>query len=99
MTIEERINQANDKVMDLFLNARPVWTDVRPAIEVVPGMRKNLILHPGPPIDKDNIVFPLKNSISGAAVHEGLAENVDEAWKKVLSGEIEIAPAQDYHCG
>lgn len=99
MTIEQRIDKANEKVMELFLNARPVWTDVRPAIEVVPGMKKNLILHPGPPIDKSRIVFPLKNSISGAAVHEGLAKNVDEAWEKVLSGEIEIAPAQNYSCG
>ena len=99
MTVEERINEANGKVMDMFLNGRPVWTDVRPALEVVPGMKKNLILHPGPPIDKEHIVFPLKNSISGAAVHEGLAKNVDEAWNMVLSGEIEIAPAQEYSCG
>lgn len=99
MTIEERINSANEKVMDLFLNANLVWTDVVPAIDVVPGMKKNLILHPGPPIDKAHIVFPLKNSISGAAVHEGLAKTTDEAWEKVLRGEIEIAPAQDYHCG
>ena len=58
MTVEERINEANGKVMDMFLNGRPVWTDVRPALEVVPGMKKNLILHPGPPIDKEHIVFP-----------------------------------------
>ncbi len=99
MTIEEQIEKANAEVMSLFLNARPVWTDVRPAIEVVPGMKKNLILHPGPPIDLKNTVFPIKNSICGAAVHEGLAKNVEEAWEKVLSGEIETAPAQNYSCG
>ncbi len=98
MTIEERITKANEKVMEIFLTGRPVWTDVRPAIEVVPGMRKNLILHPGPPIDKDHIVFPLRNSISGAAVHEKLADTVEEAWRMVLAGEIEIAPAQNYQC-
>ncbi len=99
MTIEETINEANSRVMDVMLNGRPVWTDVRRALDVVPGMKKNLILHPGPPIEKENIVFPLKNSISGAAVHEHLAKNTEEAWQKVLSGEIEIAPAQDYSCG
>ncbi len=72
MTIEERITKANEKVMEIFLTGRPVWTDVRPAIEVVPGMRKNLICIRGPPIDKDHIVFPLRNSISGAAFHKSL---------------------------
>ena len=98
MTIEERITIANERVMDIFLKGRPVWTDVRPAIEVVPHMKENLILHPGPPIDTTRIVLPLKTSISGAAVHEGLAKTTDEAWNKVLAGEIEIAPAQDYQC-
>ncbi len=98
MTIEERINAANAKVMDIILNGRPVWVDVQRAIDVVPGMKKNLILHPGPPIEKDKIVFPIKNAISGAAVHEGLASNIAEAWEKVLSGEIEIAPSQNYAC-
>lgn len=96
MTIEERINIANDRVMDILINGRPVWTDVRMAGDVIPGMKKNLILHPGPPIDKENIVFPIKNAICGAAVHEGLAKSTEEAWQMVLSGSIEIAPAQDY---
>lgn len=96
MTIEERINIANDRVMDILINGRPVWTDVRMAGDVIPGMKKNLILHPGPPIDKENIVFPIKNAICGAAVHEGLANSTEEAWQMVLSGSIEIAPAQDY---
>lgn len=98
MDVKETINKANSQVMDIILNGRPVWTDVRRAIDVVPGMKKNLILHPGPLIEKEHIVFPLKNSISGAAVHEGLANSVEEAWEKVLAGEIEIAPAQNYHC-
>ncbi len=98
MNIEERINLANERVMDILLSGHPVWTDVRKSIEVVPGMKKNLILHPGPPIEKENIVFPLKNSICGAAVHEGLASSVTKAWDMVLAGEIEIASAQDYSC-
>lgn len=98
MTIEELINSANDRVMKIILNGRPVWKDVMPAIQVVPGMKKNLILHPGPPINKTDPVFPMKNSISGAVVHEGLAKNLDQAWQMVLSGEITIAPAQDYAC-
>ena len=37
MTIEQRVNEANQKVMDILLNGRPVWKDVRPALEAIPG--------------------------------------------------------------
>lgn len=98
MTIERKVEAANQKVMDIFLNAKPFWTDLRPAGEVIPGMKKNLILHPGPPIAPTDMVGPMRTSICGAAVHEGLAKTVDEAWELVLRGEIETAPAQAYNC-
>jgi hypothetical protein len=41
-------------------------------------------------------VKPLKTSISGAAVHEGLAKNVADAWEMVLHGEIILKPALDH---
>lgn len=98
MTVPEQIKEANDKVMDIFLNARPVWTDVRPAIEVVPGMTANTVLIPGPPIAAENLPIPLRTAVSGAAVHEGLAKNLDEAWDMVLRGEIKVEASQDYNC-
>ena len=79
MTVPEQIKLANDKVMDIFLNARPVWTDVRPAIEVVPGMTANTVLIPGPPIAAENLPIPLRTAVSGAAVHEGLDTQLGEA--------------------
>ena len=99
MSVAEKVAAANQKVMDIFLNGRPVWTDVKPAIEAVEGMEKNLILVPGPPIEAKDLPIPLKTAVSGAAVHDGLAKDVDEAWEMVLRGEIRIAPSQDYNCG
>lgn len=98
MTVPEQIKQANDKVMDILLNARPVWTDVRPAIEVVPGMTPNTVLIPGPPIAAEKLPTPLRTAVSGAAVHEGLAKDLDEAWEMVLRGEIKVEASQDYNC-
>ena len=49
MTIEQRVNEANQKVMDILLNGRPVWKDVRPALEAIPGMTRESILVAGPP--------------------------------------------------
>ncbi len=63
MNAAEKVAQANARVMEIFTKARPVWTDVRPAIEVVPGMKKNLILHPGPPISPEKLPIPLRLSL------------------------------------
>ncbi len=98
MTVPEQIKEANEKVMDILLHARPVWTDVRPAIEVVPGMTANTVLIPGPPIEVERLPIPLRTAVSGAAVHEGLAKNLDEAWEMVLRREIQVKASQDYNC-
>ncbi len=98
MTVPEQIAQANEKVIHIFTAARPVWTDVRPAIDVVPGMTKTTVMIPGPPIAACDLPIPLKTSVSGAVVHEGLAKNIDEAWQMVLAGEIQIQSSQDYSC-
>ena len=98
INLEHKINEANQKVMEIFLNGRPKWIDVKPAGEVIPGMGKNLILVAGPPIESELRVKPVQVAICGAAVYEGLAANMEEAWKKVLSGDIQVASGQDYGC-
>ena len=98
MTIEQQVNAANAQVMDIYLKARPVWVDVRPALEAVPGMTKTLILLPGPPLPVDQITPPIRTSICGAAMHEGLASSMEEAWAMVEAGKIQLAAAQDYQC-
>lgn len=99
MTAAEKVERANSRVMEIFLTARPIWTDLRPAIEVIPGMKENTVLMPGPPIEPERLPTPLRTSICGAAVHEGLAKDLDEAWGMVLAGEIDVQPAQNYNCG
>jgi hypothetical protein len=99
MTLQERIAAANDKAIDIMQNGRPVWTDVKPAIDVIPGMTKNTILIAGPPITVDRIVQPVRTAICGALVYEGLAKDAGEAWKLVESGKITVAPGQDYGTG
>ena len=99
MSAAERVAAANKKVMEIMTKARPVWIDVKPAIEVVPGMKRNLILIPGPPIAPEDLPIPLKTAVSGAAVHDGLAKNTEEAWEMVLRGEIEINASQNHSSG
>lgn len=95
--IKRQIEHANERVMDVLLNGQPTWVDVQPAASAIPGFEKNMLLHPGPPFQSvDKIVPALRTSLCGAAVHEGLAATVDEAWKKIEAGEIVLKPAQDY---
>ena len=99
MTIEERVNEANRQVLEILTKGRPRWVDVRPALEVIPGMTPETILMPGPSIETERITLPLRTSICGAAIHEGLAKTKEEAWKLVEEGKIMVASSQNYNCG
>ena len=97
MTVEQQINQANEQVMDILLRGQPVWVDVRPAIEAIPGMTKNTVFHPGPPYTSpDEIPYPIQTSICGALMHEGLAASREEAWKLVEDGKVNLCSSQNY---
>ncbi|NLO85809.1 MAG: DUF1116 domain-containing protein [Clostridiales bacterium] len=98
MNIREKIEQANQEVMKIMLEGQPTWVDVQPAGDVIPNMQKNMILYAGPVIAADQIVKPVRVAISGAAVHDGLAKDMQEAWQKVLAGEIVIDSGQNYGC-
>ena len=53
--IKEKIGEANKNAIDKVLASNPVLVDVKSAIEVVPGMKKNMIMHAGPPTDWQNM--------------------------------------------
>lgn len=99
MTIAQKVNAANARVMEILTQARPRWTDVRPAREAVPGMTATTVLVPGPPLPAERLTPPIRTSVCGAAVHERLAKTKEEAWEMVLRGEITVASAQDHRCG
>ena len=46
MTVPEKVAAANAKVIEIMTKGRPVWTDVLPALEAVPGMEPNLPARP-----------------------------------------------------
>ncbi|MBI2880378.1 MAG: DUF1116 domain-containing protein [Candidatus Tectomicrobia bacterium] len=92
MEIKERIDRANEEVIQRFLDSQPVWVDVRKAIDVVPGMTPALILHSGPPIAWERMCFVQRESVIGAVLFEGLAKTPGEAEKRVAAGEIRLEP-------
>lgn len=98
MTIEQRINAANNQAVEILTKARPRWTDVQKALDVIPGMTSHTVLVPGPPLPIEQLTYPIRTSICGAVMHEKLAKTMDEAWEMVQSGKITLASAQDHQC-
>lgn len=93
--IKAVIEEANKKALDIMLSAEPYWTGVRPAIEAVPGMKQNTILHAGPPIEWERMCGVQRRGIIGGILHEGLAGTEEEAIRLVENGNIEVLSAMD----
>ena len=89
---------ANQTVVERFCAADPVLIDVRPAIEVVPGMRANMILTSGAPLSSEQYSGGQRRAILNAAVFEGLAKSEAEAEQKLSSGEITVEPCHHHGC-
>lgn len=94
MTIN--IDQANQKAIDAFMEARPVVVGVAKAKDVIPGMHDNLFLHAGPPCTWDRMSGPVRGAMIGAMLLEGKANSPEEAETKLKAGEIEFAPCHHY---
>lgn len=91
------IEKANQEALKRVLDAQPVWVDVQKAIDVIPGMKKNMLLHAGPPVTWERMSGPQKGAVMGALVYEGLAKTPEEAAELAASGEIIFEPNHHHH--
>ncbi len=90
------IEEANNKAVSIILEAKPALTGISTAGEVIPGMRKNLILHSGPPVTWENMCGPMRGGVIGGLIYEGEAGNQAEAEELAASGEIEFEPCHHH---
>jgi hypothetical protein len=90
------IEAANQAALSRMMEARPILKGVAVAREVIPGMRDNLLLHAGPPIDWARASGPLRGALIGAALFEGLAKGEAEATAALERGELEIQPCHHH---
>ena len=90
------ITDPNAIAYDRMVRSHPWLVGVRPAGEVVPTLRRNMILHAAPPIAWREMSDLLRGGMIGAALFEGLAKTPEEAIAKAAAGEIEFGAAQDY---
>jgi len=90
------IDKANQEATQKMIEARAMLTGLGKAINVIPGMRDNLLLHAGPPITWERASGPMRGAITGALIFEGKAKNETEAKALVESGEIELEPCHHH---
>ena len=90
------MKQANLEAAERMMSARPMLRSVDIARNVIPGMRDNLLLHAGPPIEWERMSGPLRGAVIGALIFEGLAEDERAALALVEAGEIDFAPCHHH---
>ncbi len=90
------IDAANSTVMDIILRGMPELVGLARAIDVIPGMTPDLILHAGPPIAWDRMCGPMRGAVIGGLIYEGKASTPEEAEKLAASDAIKYAPCHEH---
>jgi len=90
------IATANTEAMRRILSSKPFLIGMGKAIDVIPGMKKNLLLHAGPPVTWGKMCGPMRGAVIGALIYEGLAKTFDEAENLAASGKIEFSPCHEH---
>ncbi|HBC47028.1 MAG TPA: hypothetical protein DCZ43_08280, partial [candidate division Zixibacteria bacterium] len=70
-----KIEVANEIAVKKIIDGKTVLIGLEKAIDVIPGMKKNLILHAGPPITWERMCGPMKGAVIGALIYEGMAKD------------------------
>jgi hypothetical protein len=94
----DAVEQANAEVALRLCQAEPTLVDVRPALDVVPGMTPGTILTSGAPLAWEEYTGGQRDGIIGAALFEGLASTAEEAIAALDHGDITVASCQEHAC-
>lgn len=92
----KRIDEANQVAVQRIKEAHPFLVGMGTALEVIPGMHENLILHAGPPVDWEDMCGPMQGAVIGALLFEKRAKDEDEARRLAASGTIQFAPCNEH---
>lgn len=95
---DPQIDRANHVAVERMLAARPVITDIQPALTAIPAaFEQRKLLHAGPPITWDRMCGPMRGAIIGACLYEGWASDEAEALQQAANGEIAFEPCHHYN--
>ena len=86
---------ANDRAVAAMQAAEPRVVGIGRAGDLLPDLDERTLLHAGPPIDWADMCGPLRGAIIGAAVHEGIAADPEEAARLAERGGLRFGPCHD----
>lgn len=95
--MKNKVEEANSIATERILKSTALLVNVRPAIEAIPSMKSNSILHAGPPIEWKRMCEPMKGAIVATIIFEGLADDWDEAVKLIEQDEIVFSPNNEHN--
>src|SRR4051794_17779956 len=87
---------ANDLALDRFYAGQPQLVDVTKALDVIPGMRRDLVLTSGPTMPWPEYTGGQRRAILGSVVYEGLATDLAAAARALDSGAVTVEGCQDH---
>jgi len=93
----KHIENANREAMKRMLSGDPVLVDVIPAGDAIPDLKDGMILHAGPPIDWQHMCGPMRGAVTGIAVFEGWAADLQTAAEMAADGAFDFHP--NHHFG
>jgi hypothetical protein len=79
-----------------MMEARPLLRRVGRALDLVPGMVPDLLLHAGPPIDWQRAAGPLRGALVGALLYERRARDENEARALIERGQVRLEPCHHH---
>lgn len=71
LVADPEVDRANAEAVSGMLAARPSWVGLGSALDVIPGMRADLLLHSGPPLRWEDASGPMRGALEGALRLEG----------------------------
>ncbi len=90
------IEKANEKAIRIILRGMPRLVALERAIDVIPGMNEDTVLHAGPPVAWERMCGPMRGAILGSLIYEGKAKTPGEAERMAASGEVTFAPCHEH---
>ena len=90
------IEAANAEAASRILKGKPTLIGVGKALDVVPGMTRNTVLHSGPPVTWERMCGPMRGAVIGGLIYEGLAKSREEAETLAASGRIHFDPCHHH---
>ncbi|MBI5836864.1 MAG: DUF1116 domain-containing protein [Candidatus Eisenbacteria bacterium] len=94
--VRRDVAEATRESVERLLAAKPTVVGIGRALDVVPGMRKDLVLHSGPPVEWNRMSGPTRGAVMGGLVYEGLAKSPEEAASLAASGAVTFEPCHHH---